>query len=90
MELLSKSGGSNTGDDENLTNSGPRTLSEHSQLSDSSNDDIDNDNHLGSGPDDLSQDDPPRLHPITNSPMDLRAAEASNSEGNSTHPVETE
>ena len=74
----------------NLTNSGPRTLSEHSQLSNSSNDDIDNDNHLGSGSDDLSQDDPPRLHPITNSPMDLRAAEASNSEGNSTHPVETE
>ena len=39
MELSSGSGGSNTGDDENLTNSGPRTPSEHSQLSDSSNDD---------------------------------------------------
>ena len=86
MVLLSESGGSNTGDDENLTNSNPRTPSEHSQLSDSSNDDIDNDNHQGSGSDDLSQDDPPRSHLITNSLMNLRAAEASTSEGNSTCP----
>ena len=83
MELLSESGGSNTGDNENLTNSGPRTLS---QLSNSSNNDIDNDNHQGSGSDDLSQDDPLRLHLITNSLTDLRAAEASTSEENSTHP----
>ena len=86
MELSSESGGSNTEDNEKPTNSGPRTPSEHSQLSNSSNDDIDNDNHQGSGSDDLSQDDPLRSHPVTNSPMDLRAAEASISEGNSTCP----
>ena len=86
MELSSESGGNNTGDNENLTNSGPRTPSEHSQLSNSSNNNIDNDNHQGSGSDDLSQDDPLRSHPVTNSPMDLRAAEASISEGNSTRP----
>ena len=86
MELLSKSGGSNTGDDENLANSGPRTPSEHSQLFNSSNNNIDNDNHQGSGSDDLGQDDPLRSHLITNSLTDLRAAEASTSEENSTHP----
>lgn len=86
IELSSKSGGSNTGDDENLTNSGPRTPSKHSQLSGSSNNDIDNDNHHGSGSDDLSQDDPPRSHPITTSLADLRAAEASTSEGNGSCP----
>ena len=58
MELSSESGGSNTGDNENLTNSGPRNPSRHSQLSSSSNNDIDNDSHHGSGSDDLSHDDP--------------------------------
>ena len=86
MELSSESSGSNTGDNENLTNSGPRTPFKHLQLYNSSNNNIDNDNHQGSGSDDLSQDDPPRSHLITNSPMDLRAAEASTSEGNSTRP----
>ena len=86
IKLSSESSGSNTGDNENLTNSGPRTPFKHLQLYNSSNNNIDNDNHQGSGSDDLSQDDPPRSHLITNSPMDLRATEASTSEGNSTRP----
>ena len=86
MELSSESGSSSTGDDENLTNSGPRVPSKGSQLSSSSNNSTDNDNHNESGSDDLSQDDPPRLDPITTSLADMRAAEASASEGNSTHP----
>ena len=86
MELSSESGSSGTGDNENLTNSGPRVPSKGSQLSSSSNNSTDNDNHNESGSDDLSQDDPPRLDPITTSLADMRAAEASASEGNSTHP----
>ena len=86
MELSSESGSRSTGDDENLTNSGPRVPYKGSQLSSSSNNDTDNDNHDESGSDDLSQDDPLRLDLITTSPADMRAAEASASEGNSTHP----
>ena len=86
MELSSESGSSSTGDDENLTNSGPRVPSKGLQLSSSSNNGTNNDNHDESGSDDLSQDDPPRLDLITTSPADMRAAEVSASKGNSTHP----
>ena len=84
MELSSKSGSSSTGDDENLTNSDARVPSESLRLSSSSNNSTDNDNHNESGSDNLSQDDPPRLDPITTSLADMRAAEASASEGNVT------
>ena len=86
MELSSESGSSSTGDNENLTNSGPRVPSKSSQLSSSSNNSTDNDNHDESGSDDLSQDDPLRLDPITTSMADMRVAEASASQGTSTCP----